>query len=494
MLATLRKSFSAPALDYTTVIDALPTAVMLCDISTFTITHANPRSIELLKSIQHVLKVNAETIVGQSVDVFHRNAQHQRKLLADPRNLPHHAIINLGEESLSLDITALRDRRGTYTHAILTWNVVTEAKRKAADAERLLQMIDNMPINVMTCDPKTWVITYANKTSIETLRRIEQYLPIKASQLVGSTIDVFHKRPQHQHQMLADPSRLPHTANIKVGPETLNLKVSAIRGADGGYLGPMLTWAVVTEQVQVRLATGVNTVVGALSSTSTQMSGAASQLGEVAERAQSMASTVSAATEEMAASINEIASNVHRASRMSRDTSEKASNTDTLVQSLAEAADQIGSITNVIEQIAGQTNLLALNATIEAARAGEAGRGFAVVASEVKALANQTASATNQIKTRIDAIQAATGSTVAAIRGIGTDITALNDISTQIAAAVEEQSAAIAEITSSMNGVSDAARETSRAAGEVAQVARAVDDHSSDLGQQIKAFTTSTNT
>jgi methyl-accepting chemotaxis protein len=492
MIAALRKPFGAPALDYSGVVDALPSAVMVCDIATYTITYANPASIELLKSIEHLLKIKARDIVGQSIDVFHRNAQHQRKMLADPRNLPHTTRIKLGDEHLSLHISPMRDKRGTYTHAILTWNVVTAEVEKQAETDRLIQMIDDMPINVMTCDPKTWVITYANKTSIETLRRIEQYLPIKASQLIGSSIDVFHKRPQHQHQMLADASRLPHMTNIKVGPETLNLKVSAIRGPNGEYVGPMLTWSLVTEQV--KLATGVNEVVGALSSTSTQMSGAAAQLGETATRAQTMASTVSAATEEMAASINEIASNVHHASRMSRETSEKAATTDSLVQTLAEAAEQIGSITNVIETIAGQTNLLALNATIEAARAGEAGRGFAVVASEVKALANQTASATNQIKSRIDAIQGATGSTVAAIRGIATDIGALNDISTQIAAAVEEQSAAIAEITSSMNGVSDAARETSRSASEVAQVARSIDGHSHNLGQQIKVFTSQSTT
>ncbi len=127
----------------------------------------------------------------------------------------------------------------------------------------------------------------------------------------------------------------------------------------------------------------------------------------IAERAQDMAATVSLATNEMASAINEIALNVQSASQMTQaPTAERASQTDETVKTLADDAGQIGSILGVIENIAAQTNLLALNATIEAARAGDAGRGFAVVAAEVKALAQQTARSTSEIKARIEAIQA----------------------------------------------------------------------------------------
>jgi len=111
-----------------------------------------------------------------------------------------------------------------------------------------------------------------------------------------------------------------------------------------------------------------------------------------------------------------------------------------------EVAQRIGDVVGLISSVAGQTNLLALNATIEAARAGDAGKGFAVVAGEVKALAAQTAKATEQISTQIGAMQTETGRAAEAIRGIGCTIEELSGIANQVAAAAEEQSAATHEI------------------------------------------------
>jgi len=132
------------------------------------------------------------------------------------------------------------------------------------------------------------------------------------------------------------------------------------------------------------------------------------------------------------------------------------------VRSLAAAASRIGEVVKLIQDIASQTNLLALNATIEAARAGEAGKGFAVVASEVKALANQTAKATEDIAAQIAAVQAATQGTVGAIEEIGTTIMASNEIASTIAAAIEEQHATTAEITRNVQQAAQGTAEVSR--------------------------------
>ncbi len=129
-------------------------------------------------------------------------------------------------------------------------NARTDARRKHDGQSRLLRMIDDMPVAVMTVEPGTLKINYANETSGELIRKIEHLLPIKADNLLGTSIDVFHRNPQHQRRILADPKNLPHNARIKLGPEVLDLKVSAVMTDDGSYIGPMLTWALVTKEVE----------------------------------------------------------------------------------------------------------------------------------------------------------------------------------------------------------------------------------------------------
>ena len=170
--------------------------------------------------------------------------------------------------------------------------------------------------------------------------------------------------------------------------------------------------------------------------------------------------------------------------------------------SLDEAAQKIGDVVKLINDIASQTNLLALNATIEAARAGEAGKGFAVVASEVKNLANQTAKATDEIGGQINAMQSVTNDAVAAIRNIGVTIDKISTISTAIATAVSQQGEATREIarnvdqaavgtkevTRNVDGVSQAATKTGESANEVLQSTRSVADSAAQMTAQINGF------
>jgi methyl-accepting chemotaxis protein len=191
-----------------------------------------------------------------------------------------------------------------------------------------------------------------------------------------------------------------------------------------------------------------------------------------ANQATSNVQTVAAASEELSASIAEIGRQVVQASQIAKKAAEDGERTNVTMTGLAEAAQRIGDVVQLINDIASQTNLLALNATIEAARAGEAGKGFAVVASEVKSLANQTAKATDDIRGQIVAIQAETKAAVEAIRAISQTILEVNEISSSIAVAVEEQSAATQEIT---RNVQQAANGTHEVSENIASVNEAVD-------------------
>jgi methyl-accepting chemotaxis protein len=207
--------------------------------------------------------------------------------------------------------------------------------------------------------------------------------------------------------------------------------------------------------------TAADELQNSASSMSTIAVGTTNQSAKVAAAAEQTASnvqTVAASAEELSTSIQEIARQVTQSTSIAQSAVGQASRTEAMVGRLVEASQKIGEVMALIQTIAGQTNLLALNATIEAARAGEAGKGFAVVATEVKALSSQTAKATEEITSQIQAIRDATGSTVDAIREIGTTIGQMNEITGSIATAVEQQGAATKEIARSVQQAAQGAQ------------------------------------
>ena len=244
--------------------------------------------------------------------------------------------------------------------------------------------------------------------------------------------------------------------------------------------------------------TAVGRIVETVSTHSSQLESSAGMLTATAERAEELATTVAAAseeastnvqsvasaTEELSSSINEISRQVQDSARMAGEAVNQARITTDRVGELSHAANRIGDVIELINTIAGQTNLLALNATIEAARAGESGRGFAVVASEVKALAAQTAKATEEIGQQITGIQAATKESVHAIGEISGTIERLSEVASAIAAAVEEQGAATQEIA---RNVQQAAHGTQQVSANVADVQRGATETGSSSSQVLSA-------
>ncbi len=262
----------------------------------------------------------------------------------------------------------------------------------------------------------------------------------------------------------------------------------------------------------------VGGIIETVSSASTELEAAANTLTHTAETSQQLAGmvasaseeassnvqSVASASEEMAGSITEISRQVQESSRIAAEAVKQAEKTDARINDLSQAANRIGDVVKLITAIAEQTNLLALNATIEAARAGEAGRGFAVVAQEVKALAAQTAKATDEISTQIAGMQTATEESVAAIKEIGGTINRISEIAAAIAAAVEEQGAATQEIArnvqqaaqgtsqvaQNIGDVNKGATETGSASTQVLSSAQSLSSESSRLKVEVEKFLT----
>ena len=249
-------------------------------------------------------------------------------------------------------------------------------------------------------------------------------------------------------------------------------------------------------------ADGMQSTAQSMTATASDASARASTVSAASQSASSNVGTVAAAAEELSGSVAEISRQVARSSEIAGKAVSDAERTNATVQVLSTGAEKIGEVVKLIHSIAAQTNLLALNATIEAARAGESGRGFAVVASEVKALANQTAKATEEISAQVTAMQTSTSDAVAAINGItqtiaqmseitssiSTSITQQGDATREIARNIQSVAAGSNEISAHIGGVTEAASATGSAASEVLSNARELDNQSGLLRQAVDGF------
>jgi methyl-accepting chemotaxis protein len=251
-------------------------------------------------------------------------------------------------------------------------------------------------------------------------------------------------------------------------------------------------------KASIGIATTSTTLKESAVDTGSQAQNVMGEIGQTSSTVQSVA----AASQELSASIEEIGRQASESSRISTAAMDQSSEVVRRVEELSNAAQQIGAVVDLINNIASQTNLLALNATIEAARAGEAGKGFAVVASEVKILAQQTGKATEDIGGQVAAIQQVAGRTAEAIQGIAQTVKQVNEIAVAIASAVTEQSAATQEIarsfervsettsnvTRSMETVSVSVAKNSEGAAAVKTIAEDLHEEAESLGVEVKDF------
>jgi methyl-accepting chemotaxis protein len=463
-------------------------------------------------------------------------------------------------------VILLLSAAATAAGLVLVWRKMLRSLERTnalkAESDRVSSMVENSPTNTMFCDTEMRIM-YMNPASMNTLRKIERLLPCKVDDIIGQSVDIFHKNPAHQRNILGNPAQyLPHTAVIQLGDEFMELNVSAINDADGNHIGAMANWSLVTERLRIEreakelqdreraAAADLQTKVSALSATlaaaaagdltaqvtitgddaigqmgtavgkllgdlrasiqaiavnsealaaaaeelqvvSSQMGGNSAetsrQVGFVSDASVEVSrnvETVSAASEQMSSSIKEIARNASEAAKVATQAVEAAKVTNGTVAKLGDSSAEIGQIVKVITGIAQQTNLLALNATIEAARAGEAGKGFAVVANEVKELAKETAKATEDISAKIEAIQNDTGSSVESITGILGIIDQIAEFQDTIAAAVEEQAATTSEIARS---VGEASRGSQEITNNMHTVAEAADSTASGANDSSRA-------
>lgn len=237
-------------------VDGAQTAMMTIDRD-LVITYINDMTRDIMERNAQDLRslypgFDPNKLVGTCIDVFHKNAAHQRRLLENPANLPYETDIHVGPLMFHIRVSAINDLNGNYVGNTLEWADVTELRQRELDVARLQSAIDGANTNLMICDGDL-NISYVNPAVIEMLSKRQEalrkvYPGLNVNELVGKSIDMFHKNPAHQRALLKDVSRLPFRSQIKVADLEFEVNATAILDHNGNYMGNMVEWRDITEQ------------------------------------------------------------------------------------------------------------------------------------------------------------------------------------------------------------------------------------------------------
>ena len=527
--------------------------ILLCDRN-LVITYANSTAkktlVALEPEIKKVLpKFNVNTVVGTCIDDFHLDPSKQRKILADPANMPHKADIQIGPLTLSLLVTTVMSLDGDYLGNALEWADVTEKRKMEQQALAMSKSqaviefnLDGTVVtandNFLAClgytldeikgkhhrlfvDP-----TYANSLEYQAFwaklnrgefdtnsyKRIAKggreiwiqatYNPIFDASGKPYKVVKFASDITAQKQSQFEMEKLVTEAQNVLGRLANNDLTQEMTETYRGDLDKVKCSINAVVQNLTQTITSVREAVQAVSSGAEQITKGNEDLSQRTSEQASALEETSASMEEMTSTVKQNADNAKQANQLAiaaRDIADKGGSvTVRAVEAMGEinkSSKKIADIITVIDEIAFQTNLLALNAAVEAARAGEHGRGFAVVAAEVRNLAQRSATAAKEIKGLInESIQRVSdGSELVNQSGktleeIVSSVKRVTDIIAEITAASQEQAQGIDQVNKAIMQMDETTQQNAALVEETTSASQSMKDQAKELMSQMDVF------
>jgi methyl-accepting chemotaxis protein len=504
-------------------LDSVQTNIFLANPD-FVIIFANERAHATLRGmadeIRKAFGVEVDQIVGGSIHRFHKNPAGVERILRTSAALPHRADFTFGTVTLQTRINGVFGPKKEILGYVVNWEDVSERLKIEAEQARLLSMIENSPTNVMLAD-RDLKITYVNPASLTLLQKLEKHLPVKADNVLGSNIDIFHKNPAYQRKILSDPKNLPVRANIQIGPETADLLVTAIYDQNQAYLGPMVTWDLITERLETErkvqeandrerqqaedLRVKVDSILEVVNAASRgdltrkitvegtdsigQMAeglckffaNARGNISNIAQMAQVLASSsqeLTAVSQQMAANAEETAAQANVASAAAEQVSKNVSTVSTGAEEMGASIKEIAKNANEAAKVATAAVKVAHQTNTTVAKLGESSAEIGNVIKVITSIAQQT---------NLLALNATIEAARAGEAGKGFAVVAneVKELAKQTAKATEDISRKIEAIQADTKGAVEAI-------GQIGQIINQINDIQNTIASAVEEQTATT--